>query len=197
MSRYKNAKMQLVAGDVNRVQQNIRPMMKTMRGEVAMADAAAPMAEEGLLEYHLYTLDRPTTIAENQTKQVALLSASGVPVHKDLVLQGADYYYTGQFGEIGTKMKVGVFVQFENKETANLGMPLPKGTLRVYKRDSKGNAQFVGEDRIDPAPQPRGKGGVLPHLLERRGRHRQPADPTRQFIDPGRYEHMFDDTELM
>ena len=150
---YKNAKMQLVAGDVNRVQQNIRPMMKTMRGEVAIADAAAPMAEEGLLEYHLYTLDRPTTIAENQTKQVALLSASGVPVHKDLVLQGADYYYTGQFGEIGTKMKVGVFVQFENKETANLGMPLPKGTLRVYKKDSKGNAQFVGEDNIDHTPK--------------------------------------------
>ncbi len=150
---YKNAKLQLVAGDVNRVQQNMHPMMKSMRGEVAMADAAAPMAEEGLLEYHLYTLDRPTTIAENQTKQVALLSASSVPVHKDLVLQGAEYYYQGQYGEIGTKMKVGVFVQFENKESANLGMPLPKGVLRVYKKDSKGNAQFVGEDNIDHTPK--------------------------------------------
>jgi hypothetical protein len=150
---YKNAKLQLVAGDVNRVQQNMRPMMKTMRNEMAMADAAAPMAEEGLLEYHLYTLDRTTNVMEAQTKQVALLSASGVPARKELVLQGADYYYTGQYGEIGTKMKVGVFVEFDNKEASKLGMPLPKGVLRVYKKDSKGNAQFVGEDNIYHTPK--------------------------------------------
>jgi len=150
---YKNAKLQLVAGDVNRVQQQMQPMAKAMRGEVMMADAAAPMREESLLEYHLYSLDRPTNIMEAQTKQVALLSASGVPVHKDLVLQGADYYYQGQYGEIGTKMKVGVFIEFENKETSKLGMPLPKGVLRVYKKDSNGNAQFVGEDNIDHTPK--------------------------------------------
>jgi hypothetical protein len=150
---YKNAKLQLVAGDVNRVQQQMQPMAKAMRGEVMMADAAAPMREESLLEYHLYSLDRPTNIMESQTKQVALLSASGVPVHKDLVLQGADYYYQGQYGEIGTKLKVGVFIEFENKETSKLGMPLPKGVLRVYKKDSNGNAQFVGEDNIDHTPK--------------------------------------------
>jgi hypothetical protein len=151
---YKNAKLQLVAGDVNRVQQQMHPMAKMMRGEVmAVAADAAPMQEEGLLEYHLYTLDRPTTIAENQTKQVALLSASGVPVHKDLVLQGAEYYYQSQYGEIGTKMKVGVFIEFDNKEASKLGMPLPKGILRVYKKDSGGNAQFVGEDNIDHTPK--------------------------------------------
>ena len=150
---YKNAKLQLVAGDVNRVQQQMHPMAKAMRGEVMMADAAAPVAEESLLEYHLYTLDRPTTIAENQTKQVALLSASGIPARKELVLKGADYYYTGQYGEIGTKMKVGVFVEFDNKESSKLGLPLPKGILRVYKKDSAGNAQFVGEDNIDHTPK--------------------------------------------
>ena len=150
---YKNAKLQLVAGDVNRVQQNIRPTMMRKNIDMSMAEAAAPMAEESLLEYHLYTLDRPTTISENQTKQVALLSASGVPVHKDLVLQGADYYYQGQYGEIGTKMKVGVFIEFDNKEASKLGMPLPKGILRVYKKDSSGNAQFVGEDNIDHTPK--------------------------------------------
>jgi hypothetical protein len=101
----------------------------------------------------LYSLDRPTEIKESQTKQVALLSASGVPVEKELVLKGAEYYYTGQYGEIGTKMKVGVYVQFENKEVNKLGMPLPKGILRVYKKDSKGNAQFVGEDNIDHTPK--------------------------------------------
>ena len=150
---YKNAKLQLVAGDVNRVQQNMRPMSKSMRGDVMMAEAAAPMQEESLLEYHLYTLDRPTNIMEAQTKQVALLSATGVPARKELVLRGADYYYMGQYGEIGTKMKVGVFVEFDNKEASKLGMPLPKGVLRVYKKDSQGNAQFVGEDNIDHTPK--------------------------------------------
>ncbi len=150
---YKNAKLQLVAGDVNRVQQNMRPMVKNMRMESMAADAAAPMAEESLLEYHLYTLDRPTNIMEAQTKQVALLSATGVPARKELVLRGADYYYSGQYGEIGTKMKVGVFVEFDNKEASKLGMPLPKGVLRVYKKDSQGNAQFVGEDNIDHTPK--------------------------------------------
>ena len=115
--------------------------------------AAAPMAEESLLEYHLYTMDRPTTIAENQTKQVALLSASGVPVRKELVLHGADYYYQSSYGDLGQKLKVGVFVEFDNKESAHLGLPLPKGIMRVYKKDSSGNAQFVGEDSIDHTPK--------------------------------------------
>jgi hypothetical protein len=150
---YKNAKLQLVAGDVNRVQPQMHEMAKMSRGDVAMVARPAPMAEEGLLEYHLYSLDRPTEIKESQTKQVALLSASGVPVEKELVLKGAEYYYTGQYGEIGTKMNVGVYVQFENKEVSKLGMPLPKGILRVYKKDSKGNAQFVGEDNIDHTPK--------------------------------------------
>jgi len=150
---YNNAKLQLVAGDVNRVQARAQPMVKAMRAEVMMADAAAPMAEESLLEYHLYTLDRPTTLAENQTKQVALLSASGVPARKELLLRGADYYYSSSYSDLGQKMKVGVFVEFDNKETAKMGMPLPKGTMRVYKKDSQGNAQFVGEDHIDHTPK--------------------------------------------
>jgi hypothetical protein len=150
---YKNAKLQLVAGDVNRVQQAHPEMAKMMRAEVAMATAPAPMAEESFSEYHLYTLDRPTTISENQTKQVALLSASGIPARKELVLKGADYYYTAQYGEIGTKMKVAAFVEFDNKEAAKMGMPLPKGTMRVYKKDSGGNALFVGEDSIDHTPK--------------------------------------------
>ncbi len=150
---YKNAKLQLVAGDVNQVQSRMRPMAKTLRDDVMMAEAAAPMSEEGLLEYHLYRLDRPTSIAENQTKQVALLSANNIPARKSLLLRGADYYYRSQYGEIGSKMKVDVFVEFDNKEAARLGMPLPKGIMRVYKQDSQGNAQFVGEDAIDHTPK--------------------------------------------
>lgn len=150
---YPNAKLQLVAGDVNRAREPAHPMAMMIRKSETMDVAAAPMAEESLLEYHLYTLDRPTTIAENQTKQVALLSANSIPARKELVLRGADYYYQGQFGEIGTKMKVSAFVEFDNKEAAHLGMPLPKGILRVYKKDSLGNAQFVGEDSIDHTPK--------------------------------------------
>ncbi|HSR02834.1 MAG TPA: DUF4139 domain-containing protein, partial [Methylophilaceae bacterium] len=72
---------------------------------------------------------------------------------KSLLLRGADYYYHSQYGEIGTKMKVDVFVEFDNTEAARLGMPLPKGIMRVYKKDSQGNAQFVGEDAIDHTPK--------------------------------------------
>ena len=150
---YQNAKLQLVAGDVNRISGRVRPMAKAIRSTDALGAAPAPMAEEGLLEYHLYSLDRPTTIAENQTKQVALLSANNIPVEKSLLLRGADYYYRGQYGDLGKKMKVDVFIQFLNKEQSNLGMPLPKGIMRVYKKDSQGNAQFIGEDAIDHTPK--------------------------------------------
>jgi hypothetical protein len=149
---YQNATLQLVAGDVHQVPQSL-PQAMNMRKDVIMAEAAAPMAEESLLEYHLYTLDRPTTIAENQTKQVALLNATGIPARKELVLKGADYYYQGSYGDLGNKVKVGVFVEFDNKEASKLGMPLPKGIMRVYKKDTKGNAQFVGEDSIDHTPK--------------------------------------------
>jgi hypothetical protein len=74
-------------------------------------------------------------------------------VTKELVLQGNDYYYRSSVGHLGQRMKVGVFVQFENKEASRLGLPMPKGIVRVYKKDSAGNAQFVGEDRVDHTPR--------------------------------------------
>jgi len=152
---YPNATLQLVAGDVN-VAPTPRPML-----EMAMADAggkmrtmAAPtMSEESLFEYHLYTLDRPTTLKENQTKQVAMLSASNIPVSKEYRLQGQSHYYSGSYGDLGQKLKIGVFVSFQNKESASLGKPLPKGIVRVYKNDTAGKAQFIGEDRIDHTPK--------------------------------------------
>jgi hypothetical protein len=150
---YPNATLQLVAGDVNRAKQ--RPDRAYAVGAM-MERAVAPapkMAEESLFEYHLYTLDRPTTLAVNQTKQVALLSASGVPVRKEYLLQGQNYYYSGSYGDLGEKQKVGVFVEFDNKESSHLGMPLPKGILRVYKRDSEDRAQFVGENNVDHTPK--------------------------------------------
>lgn len=153
-TQYNNAKLQLVAGDVNQVQPQAlgraspRVAMMEMK---TMADDG--MAEESLFEYHLYTLGRTTSLANKQTKQVALLSASSVPVTKQFLLQGKNYYYGRSYGQIGQKMKVGVFVEFNNSEKAQLGLPIPKGIVRVYKNDSKGNAQFVGEDSIDHTPK--------------------------------------------
>jgi len=150
---YPDARLQLVAGDVNRVRDELRMAAKAGIVAERARPESAPMAEESLFEYHLYTLQRPTTILDNQTKQVALLGSAGVPVKKELVLQGSNYYYRSSVGNIGQKMKVGVFVQFENREAAHLGMPMPKGVVRVYKKDRAGNAQFVGEDRIDHTPK--------------------------------------------
>jgi hypothetical protein len=148
---YQNAKLQLVAGDVNQAQEVLRE--NALAPAALMRAKAAPaMAEENLFEYHLYTLGHPTTIAENQTKQVALMSAAAIPVAKEFLLRGADYYYRSSYGDIGQKMKVGVFMEFDNKGTG-LGIPLPKGIVRVYKKDKAGNAQFVGEDKIDHTPK--------------------------------------------
>lgn len=150
---YHNARLQLVAGDVNQAREQMRPTRAMAKVAVMEMDAVAPMREESLLEYHLYSLDRPTTIAENQTKQVALMSASQAPVKKELLLRGDEYYYQSSVGDLGQKIKVGVFLEFDNKEAARLGLPLPRGVMRVYKRDSAGNAQFIGEDGIDHTPK--------------------------------------------
>ena len=150
---YRNAKLQLVAGDVNQIQDDRNARMEVMRMKPMAAAAPAPMAEESLFEYHLYTLNRPTTLAENQTKQVALLSAANVPARKELVLRGTGYYYQDRHGELGQKLKADVYVEFDNKQNDGLGMPLPKGILRVYKKDSAGNAQFVGQDKLDHTPK--------------------------------------------
>ena len=148
---YSNAKLQLVAGDLNRVR-DAQPVTRSMMAMAAKVADAAEMQQESLFEYHLYTLQRPTTLKENQTKQVALMSTTRVPVKKEYLLTGANYYYTGQHGDLGQKLKVGVFVEFNNKGEG-LGIPLPKGVIRMYKQDSQGNAQFVGEDRIDHTPK--------------------------------------------
>lgn len=149
-SPYQNAQLQLVAGDVNQVtpQRHIRKS-RTVGMDVMMAEAAPAMQEESLLDYHLYTLDKTTTIKQNQTKQVALLSAQHVPVQKTLELVGSQHYYYNKNNNLGKKLKANVYLSFDNKQTSHLGVPLPKGILRTYKKDSRGNVQFVGEDHID------------------------------------------------
>lgn len=149
---FEDARLQLVAGDVNRVQDQRRDYDAMRAG--AASKSESDFQEQGFFEYHLYTLGRPTSIRDNETKQVSLLEAAGFDVKKEFVLSGQRYYYSN-YSNPGQpiKEKVGVFVQFRNAQTNKLGMPLPAGTIRLYKKDDKGNQQFIGEDRIDHTPK--------------------------------------------
>jgi len=150
---FRNAKLQLVAGDLNRVRQQLGKMVLEERADMARA-SAAPMAQESFSDYHLYTLGRKTTINNNQTKQVSMLAGTEVPVQKRYVVNGQPYYYRNA-GQPGAPLKdqVQVFYQFKNEERGGLGMPMPSGTVRVYQEDSTGAVQFVGEDRVDHTPK--------------------------------------------
>jgi len=150
---FEDARLQLVAGDVNRVSDKRTYDMAGAMARKPM-ESESEFQEQGFFEYHLYTLQRPTTIRDNETKQVSLLEAAGFDVRKEFVLNGQRYYYTS-YNNPGQpiKEKVGVYIQFRNSEQNKLGMPLPAGTVRLYKKDDKGNQQFIGEDRIDHTPK--------------------------------------------
>jgi hypothetical protein len=143
---FDDATLQLVAGTVNRVRSPAPQMAYAMSAPSPRAKSMEA-TQEALMDYHLYSFERPTSIADNQTKQLALLSASAVPVGREYLLAGNDWYYRDRYNQIGQKLKPAVFLEFENKG-GQLGKPLPAGIVRVYARDSKGAAQFVGEDRI-------------------------------------------------
>jgi hypothetical protein len=150
---FKNAKLQLVAGDLNRVSQNLNKMAD-MAAPASRAMAEGRMAQESFSDYHLYTVGRKTTINNSQTKQVSMFDGTDVPVVKRYVVEGQNYYYHNQ-QHPGSPLKdsVQVFYQFKNEEKAGLGLPMPAGVLRVYQQDSKGGTQFVGEDRIMHTPK--------------------------------------------
>ncbi len=147
---YADATLKLVAGDVHRARREAPEMRMT-----AMAvDAAAPqIAEEAFFEYHMYTVERPVTVKDRQTKQVALMEASGVPIRKTYLLAGQSGWYRSKLGLLGREMKVGVFLEFDNAQKGGLGIPLPAGVVRMYKKDSAGSLQFVGEDSIKHTPK--------------------------------------------
>jgi hypothetical protein len=149
---YKDAHMQLVAGNVNT--NTFEPGQTEDQFTVGAIPAPPPpqFRQENYFEYHLYTLQRTTTIANNQTKQVALLSAHRVPIVKTLELRGSASYYQNATADLGQNLKVGVYVTFTNKG-GDLGIPLPGGTVRLYKNDTRGTSQFLGADAIDHTPR--------------------------------------------
>ncbi len=148
---YKNAQLKLVAGDVNRVQAPMEDM--PMGGSLAKSARAEQFQEQGLFEYHLYELQRPTNVLQNEQKQVNLLAAAGIGVNKKLIFFGQEYWFRGNYGQVLSNQKVGVYLDIQNSEQNHLGVPLPKGTLRVYQADKSGAKQFVGEDAIDHTPR--------------------------------------------
>jgi hypothetical protein len=150
---FRHAKLQLVAGDLNRVREAVGRML--MEDKVASRAAAEPrMAQEAFSDYHLYTLGRKTTINNKETKQVSMLSGTAIPIVKRYLVEGQAFYYRNA-SHPGAPLKddVQVYYEFKNDQKAGLGMPMPAGTVRVYQADSKGGVQFVGEDRIDHTPK--------------------------------------------
>jgi hypothetical protein len=150
---FRNARLQLVAGELNRVQPPA-PMGAAVR-ESFMNKAAAPQfQQESFSEYHLYSLGRKTSVEDKETKQISLLQGSGVPVEKIFMVNGQNSYYRNQQAP-GAPLKdpVMVYYKFKNEEKAGLGIPLPAGNVRVYQKDSKGGMLFAGEDRIDHTPK--------------------------------------------
>jgi len=152
---YANAALKLVAGDVNRARDGRREgrVMELAAKAASARDASRDFAEEGFFEYHLYTLDGRTTLKNQQTKQLALLSAAEVPVTKHLMYYGAQDYYRNSYGMPISNQKVAVLLELKNSTENRLGVPLPKGKVRVYKADSAGSQQFIGEDWIDHTPK--------------------------------------------
>ena len=151
---FHNARLQLVAGDLNRLPANGRADLMELRTKAMAAPAAPQFQQENFSEYHLYTLGRRTSVEDKETKQISLLQGSGVPVEKIFVVNGQNYYYHNRQNP-GSPIKdaVMVYYKFKNDEKAGLGIPIPAGNVRVYQKDSKGGILFVGEDRIDHTPK--------------------------------------------
>lgn len=149
---YQNAKLTLVAGDVNRVREQFQEMGRAPYMMAKTADAASQFQQQGLFEYHSYSLSRPTTLKDRQTKQLSLMAAAEIPTRRQYVFEGSRSPIWIQNRERQTQ-KVDVFLEFKNDQASRLGMPLPKGTVRVYQADKAGQLQFVGEDAIDHTPK--------------------------------------------
>ncbi|HXC34627.1 MAG TPA: DUF4139 domain-containing protein [Candidatus Acidoferrales bacterium] len=155
---FDDAKIKLMAGDVNRVQ-SPAAMMQLADSVMSKSEAAPAVTEKAFDEYHLYTLERPTTLRDREMKQIEFVHAEGIQSKTIYVYDGAELspYYgynigTPAYGTQSNK-KVRVIREFTNSESNHLGMPLPKGKLRFYRRDADGQLEFIGEDQIDHTPK--------------------------------------------
>ncbi|MDO8683331.1 MAG: DUF4139 domain-containing protein [Armatimonadota bacterium] len=163
---YKDAKLTLMAGDVRRLQQEGAFGGRTMAAYAMDSMASKPQFEEkSFFEYHMYSMQRPTTIRDNETKQLSLLNAANVPTKKEMIYDArgdwfrnwwyptrTDYDPGGGY-DTSNYHKVNVVLEVVNSKENHMGIPLPKGKIRVYKLDDSGSQQFIGEDSIDHTPK--------------------------------------------
>ena len=162
---FENAHIKLLAGDVSKIQEpTIAGRVYAAKAMAVSEDAMAPaVREKSFDEFHLYTVQRPTTLRDEETKQVEFVSSTGIHAQRLLIYDGAQmgqygYYNPEQIrtdANYGTASnpKVWVMEEFKNSDTNHLGIPLPKGKLRFYRRDTDGHLEFVGENTIDHTPK--------------------------------------------
>ena len=149
---YRDAALQLVAGKIHRAERRSLDRATLMKGRVMEAAAEPQFKEKAFYEYHIYDLQRKTTIKDRQTKQISLFEAAGVGINKEFLVHGTRAYFTSRARGGKTKNPVNVYIKFKNSKDNNLGMPLPEGVMRLYKKDERGSQQFIGEDRIEHTP---------------------------------------------
>ncbi len=139
---YKDAKLKVIAGDIHRAQQEMPVYRGPMVEQMAMAKGAPGFEQKPFFEYHLYTLPRKATIADNETKQISMFAPARAAITKELRYQASP----------GSK-DVNVYIKMKNSEAVGLGMPLPAGRVRIFKADTDGSLILLGEDRIDHTPR--------------------------------------------
>ena len=140
---YKDAKLKLVAGDVNTVKETRSSRVMLAKNAVAAEacyDEAAGFQEQAFFEYHIYKLQRKADLKDNEKKQIEFTAAQNIPVEKKFTYQSSK------------NNKVEISLKFKNNKASNLGIPLPKGKVRVFKSDGD-SIEFVGEDMIDHTPE--------------------------------------------
>ncbi|MGD8398030.1 MAG: DUF4139 domain-containing protein [Anaerolineae bacterium] len=157
---YEDATLKLIAGDIHRAPTDGYAVEEEMLYAEAPRAAAPQVEERAFFEYHLYEVQRPVTVKNNQTKQIEFVTATGVPAEKFFVYDGAQIGYRSTYSPVedpsygtASNTKVMVMVEFENGEEQGLGVPLPRGVLRVYQEDVDGSTLLIGEDAIDHTPR--------------------------------------------
>nr|AYC79472.1 hypothetical protein [uncultured bacterium] len=162
---FENANIKLLAGDVNKIQEpTVAGRVYAAASKAMVADEMAPVVrEKSFDEFHLYTLQRSTTLRDQETKQVEFVRAAAIHAQRVYVYDGARteqyaYYNPEQIRNepsygTASNPKVWVMEEFKNADTNHLGIPLPKGKLRFYRRDTDGHLEFVGENTIDHTPK--------------------------------------------
>ena len=194
--QFDHARIKLMAGDVSKLQQEIPQRVRVGGNVLGGIPSAPPVTERSFDDYHLYELDRPATIHDRESKQVEFLRASGVGAKRVYVYDGAqldrnqfgygnDLRYVREYGARSNR-KVWTMLEFANSQANHLGMPLPAGRVRFYRRDRDGQLEFIGENLIDHTPKDERIRLYTGNAFDVAGERRQVTfqlDQQRAFVD--------------